>query len=92
MLNLSHCRNYFNTIAASLAHTTKLKDKRLKVLLISLVFGKYLGSNTEEQILVVFKNKCDFFFITPLPASPPADDNSKYTSMPLLGHLVQYIM
>lgn len=62
MLNLSHCHNYFNTVAASLTHTTKLKDKRLKVRLISLVFGKYLGSNTEEQILVVFKNKCDFFF------------------------------
>lgn len=62
MLNLSHCHNYFNTVAASLARTTKLKDKRLKVLLISLVCGNYLGSNTEEQILVVFKNKCDGFF------------------------------
>lgn len=59
MLDLSHCHNYFNTVAASLAHTTKLKDKRLKVLLISLVSGKYLDSNTKEQILVVFKNKCE---------------------------------
>lgn len=61
MLNLTHCHNEFNTAASSLAHMTKLKDKGLKLLLISLRSSNYWGSNTAEQILVVFKNKCDFF-------------------------------
>lgn len=63
MLNLTHYHNYFNTVASSLAHMTKLKDKWLKVLLISLISSNYWGSTTTEQILLLSKNKCFFFFL-----------------------------
>ena len=57
MLDLSHHHNYFNNVASKLAHMTELKDRRLKMLLLSLVSSNYWGPRdvTVEQILVTFK-------------------------------------
>ena len=58
MLNLSHRHNYFNNVASKLTHMTELKDRRLKMLLLSLVSSNYWSPRdvTVEQILVTFKD------------------------------------